>query len=65
MMSRHFRLRSVLSGAVAKRFPHAKNQLSVPWFLSINSLQIYKYIYIYKQVLIVGYTVRVAYYEPA
>ena len=30
MMSRHFRLRSELSGAIAKRLPHAKNQLSVP-----------------------------------
>ena len=27
MMSRHFRLRSELSGAIAKRLPHAKNQL--------------------------------------
>ena len=30
MMSRHFRLSSELSGAIAKRLPHAKNQLSVP-----------------------------------
>ena len=30
MMSRHFRLRSELSGAIAKRLPHAKNQLSAP-----------------------------------
>ena len=29
MMSRHFRLSSELSGAIAKRLPHAKNQLSV------------------------------------
>ena len=29
MMSRHFRLRSELSGAIAKRLPHAKNQRSV------------------------------------
>ena len=28
-MSQHFRLRSELSGAIAKRLPHAKNQLSV------------------------------------
>ena len=28
MMSRHFRLNSELSGAIAKRLPHAKNQLS-------------------------------------
>ena len=30
MMSRHFRLSSELTGAIAKRVPHAKNQLSVP-----------------------------------
>ena len=30
MMSRHFRLSSELSGAIAKRPLHAKNQLSVP-----------------------------------
>ena len=30
MMSLHFRLNSKLSGAIAKRPPHAKNQLSVP-----------------------------------
>ena len=29
MMSRLFRLRSELSGAIAKRLPHAKIQLSV------------------------------------
>ena len=29
MMSRHFRMSSELSGAIAKT-PHAKNQLSVP-----------------------------------
>ena len=30
MMSRHFRRRSELSGAIAKILPHAKNQLSGP-----------------------------------
>ena len=30
MMSHHFALRSELSRAIAKRLPHAKNQLSVP-----------------------------------
>ena len=30
MMSRHFALSSELTGAIAKRLPHAKNQLSVP-----------------------------------
>ena len=29
MMSGHFGLSSELSGAIAKRLPHAKNQLSV------------------------------------
>ena len=29
MMSRHFRLRSELSRAIAKKLPHAKNQLSM------------------------------------
>ena len=30
MMSRYFRLCSELSGTIAKRLPHAKNQLSAP-----------------------------------
>ena len=30
MMSRHFRLSSELTGAIAKKLPHAKNQLSAP-----------------------------------
>ena len=30
MMSRHFGLSSELIGAIAKRLPHGKNQLSVP-----------------------------------
>ena len=30
MMSRHFRLSSELTGAIAKRLAHAKNQLSAP-----------------------------------
>ena len=30
MVSRHFGLSSELNGAIAKRLPHAKNQLSVP-----------------------------------
>ena len=29
MMSRHFGLSSQLSGAIAKRLPHAKNQLYI------------------------------------
>ena len=30
MMCHHFRLSSELTGAIAKRLPHAKNHLSVP-----------------------------------
>ena len=30
MMSRHFRLSSELTGEVAKKLPHAKNQISGP-----------------------------------
>ena len=30
MMCQHFALNSELTGAIAKRLPHAKNQLSVP-----------------------------------
>ena len=45
MMSRHFALSSELTGAIAKRLPHAKNQPSTPGSFLINSLQIYIYIY--------------------
>ena len=45
MMSRHFRLRSELSGAIAKRLPHAKNQLSMPGSF-FNQFVTYIYIYI-------------------
>ena len=31
MMSRHFALNSELTGAIAKRLPHAKNQPSAPF----------------------------------
>ena len=48
MMSRHFRLRSELSGAIAKRPPHAKNQHSVPGSF-FNQFVTYIRIYIYKQ----------------
>ena len=48
-MSRHFRLSSELTGAIAKILPHAKNQLSGLAVSSINSLQIYIDIYIYKR----------------
>ena len=30
MISRHFALSTELTGAIAKRLPHAKNQLSAP-----------------------------------
>ena len=52
MMSRHFRLRSELSGAIAKRLPHAINQFSVPGsfynqFVTDIYICIYIYMYIY------------------
>ena len=43
MMSRHFALSSELSGAIAKRLPHAKNQLSAPGSF-FNQFVRYKYI---------------------
>ena len=49
MMSRHFRLSSELSGAIAKRLSHAKNQLSTPGsFFNQFVTDIYS-IYIYIQ----------------
>ena len=46
MMSRHFRLSSELSGAIAKRLPHAKNQLSDPGsFFNQFGTEIYIYIH--------------------
>ena len=48
MMSRHFRLSSELTGAIAKRLPHAKNQLSMTGsFFNQFVTDIYIYIYIY------------------
>ena len=46
MISRYFCLRSEFSGAIAKRLPHAKNQLSAPgsFFNSVYTI----YINIYK-----------------
>ena len=44
MMSRHFRLSSELSGAITKRLPHAKNQLSVAGSF-FNQFVTYIYIY--------------------
>ena len=45
MMSRHFRLSSELTGAMAKKLSHAKNQLSAAWQF-LQSIR-YRYIYIY------------------
>ena len=45
-MGRHFRLRSELSGGIAKTLPHAQNQLSTPGSF-FNQCVIYIYIYIY------------------
>ena len=50
MMSRHFTLSSELTGAIAKRLPHAKNQLSAAGsFFNQFVTDIYMYIYIYTQ----------------
>ena len=47
MMSRHFALNSELTGAIAKRLPHAKNQPSAPVsFFNQFVTDIYIYIYI-------------------
>ena len=51
MMSRHFGLSSELSGAIAKRLPQAKNQLSVTGSF-FNQFVTYIYIYIYTYTLI-------------
>ena len=48
MMSRHFLLSSEVTGAIAKRIPHAKNQHSVPSsFFNHFVTDIYTYIYIH------------------
>ena len=47
-MSRHFALSSELTGAIAKRLPHAKNQLSVPSSF-FNQFVTDIYIYTYKR----------------
>ena len=48
MMCQHFALSSELSGAIAKRLPHANNQLSVPGsFFNQFVTEIYIRIYIY------------------
>ena len=46
MMSQHFALNSELTGAIAKRLPHAKNQPSAPGsFFNQFVTDIYIYIY--------------------
>ena len=51
MMSRHFALRSELSGAIAKILPHAKNQFSGPdSFFNQFVTDIYIYIHIYTHI---------------
>ena len=53
MMSRHFSLSSELTGAIAKRLPYAKNQLSVTGsFFNQFVTDIYIYILVYTQTLI-------------
>ena len=50
MMSRHFALSSELAGAIAKKLPHAKNQVSGPdsfFNQFVTDIYIYIYIYIY------------------
>ena len=47
MMSRHFGLSSELTGAIAKRLPHAKNQPSTPGsFFNQFVTEIYIYTHI-------------------
>ena len=58
MMSRHFALNSELTGAIAKRLPHAKNQPSAPGsFFNQFVTEIYIYIYNHR-VLIVRITLK-------
>ena len=46
MMSRHFALSSEITGAIAKKLPHAKIQLPVPGsFFNQFVTDIYIYIY--------------------
>ena len=48
MMSRHFALNSELTGAIAKKLPHAKNQPSAPGcFFNQFVTDIYILLYIY------------------
>ena len=59
MMSRHFRLSSELTGAIAKRLPHAKNQLSTPGsFFNQFVTDIYIYTHIYISIYILTIKTR-------
>ena len=44
MVSRHFRRSSELTGAIAKKLPHAKNQLPAPGSFFNQFVKIYIYI---------------------
>ena len=50
MMNRHFRLSSELTGPIAKRLPHAKNQLSGPHSF-FNQIVTDTYIYTYPSII--------------
>ena len=53
MMSRHFGLNSELTGAIAKRLPHAKNQPSAPGsFFNQFVTDIYIYIYNHRVLIV-------------
>ena len=52
MMSRHFALSSEPTGAIAKRIPHAKNQLFESGSFFNQFVTDILYIYIYTQTLI-------------
>ena len=57
MMSRHFTLSSELTGAIAKKLPRAKNQLSAPGSFFNQFVQ--RYIHIYKRASL-AYAARLA-----
>ena len=66
MLSRHFALNSELTGAIAKRLPHAKNQPSAPgsffnqFVTDIYIYTIYIYICIYIYIYILGRSISLA-----
>ena len=65
MMSRHFRLSSELTGAIAKKLLHAKNQLSLPGsFFNQFVTDVDIYIYIYTYYIHINRVLIVRIYEP-